>query len=257
MLRRAAPVAVVLVLVAVVLVLAACEGAPPAPPSPTSIPTATETVTPSPTPDPSPSTEPSPTSEPDPGEMPTSIAADLSPADLVPEDLVPAGADVTGEWFAFTDRGEMVVIAWVEPGSDYSRLPRGFAVWRRFSSPPHWRTDLVERHDPGDEIQEIQITTADLTGDSSDDALVVRGIGGSGACGRWSVIDLARGEEIYRRELCDARIEPGPPGAPGLILTESVFRPGDAHCCPSAIRTTTLAWTGARWRVSDRTSVET
>ena len=35
--------------------------------------------------------------------MPTSFAADLSPPDLVPEDLVPASADVTGEWFAFTD----------------------------------------------------------------------------------------------------------------------------------------------------------
>ena len=93
----------------------------------------------------------------------------------------------------------MVVIAWVEPGSDFSRLPRGFAVWRRFGSAPHWRADLVRRHDAEDEIQEIQITTADLTGDGSDDALVFEGAGGSGACGRWSVIDLARLKVTYRR----------------------------------------------------------
>jgi hypothetical protein len=188
--------------------------------------------------------------------MPTSIAADLSPSELAPEDLVPVAADVTGEWFAFTDRGVMVLVAWVEPGSDFSRLPRGFAVWRRFGSAPHWRTGRVERHDPKDEIQEIQITTADLTGDGSDDALVVRSVGGSGSCGRWSVIDLARGDETYRRDLCDARIEPGPLGAPGLVLTESVYRQGDAHCCPSAIRMTRLTWTGTAWHVKDRTLVE-
>ena len=125
--------------------------------------------------------------------MPTSFAADLSPPELPPEDLVPEGADVTGEWFAFTDDGVMVVIAWVEPGSDFSRLPRGFAVWRRHGSAPYWRADLVRRHDAEDGVQEIQITTADLTGDSSDDALVFEGVGGSGACGSWSAIDLARG----------------------------------------------------------------
>ena len=163
------------------------------------------------------STSPEPSLSPDlqSGEMPSSIAADLAPSEIPPEDLVPAGADVTGEWFAFTDSGVMVMIAWVEPGSDFSRLPHGYAVWRRHSVEPHWRADLVERRDPEDEIQGIQITTADLTGDGSDDALVFEGIGGSGACGYWSVIDLARLEETYRRDLCDARIEPGPPGSPG------------------------------------------
>jgi hypothetical protein len=188
--------------------------------------------------------------------MPTSITADLSPSEIPPEDLVPVGADDTEEWFAFTDRGVMIVIAWVEPGVDYSRLPRGFAVWRRYDAEPHWRADLVRRHDPEDGIQEIQITTGDLSGDGSDDALVFEGIGGSGACGRWSVIDLARGKETYRRDLCDARIVPGPLGSPGLILTESVYREGDAHCCPSATRTTTLTWMDAAWRVTDRKLVE-
>jgi hypothetical protein len=188
--------------------------------------------------------------------MPTSIAADLSPSEIPPEDLVPDGADVTGEWFAFTDRGVMVVIAWVEPGSDYSRLPHGYAVWRRYGAEPHWRADLVERRDPGDEIQGIQITTGDLTGDGSDDALVFEIVGGSGACGHWSVIDLARLKGTYRRDLCDGRIEPGPLGSPGLIVTESVYREGDAHCCPSATRKTTLTWTGTDWRVTDRKIVE-
>jgi hypothetical protein len=186
--------------------------------------------------------------------MPTTFAADVGPPELPPEDLVPEGADVTGEWFAFTGPGAvLVLIAWVEPGSDYSRLPRGYAVWRRHASAPHWRADLLQRYEPADGIQEIQISTADLTGDSSDDALVFEGVGGSGGCGRWSVIDLARLKETYRRDVCDGRIDPGPLGSPGLVLTESIFRQGDAHCCPSAVRETTLTWNGKAWRVTGRT----
>jgi hypothetical protein len=188
--------------------------------------------------------------------MPTTLASDLDPAELAPEDLIPHGADVTGQWFAFTDDGEMVLIAWVEPGSDYARLPRGFAVWRHHDSSPYWRVDLVERHDAADGIQEIQLSTTDLTGDGSDDALVFEGVGGSGGCGRWLVIDLIRREETYRRRICDGRIDPGPSEAPGLVLTESVYRQGDAHCCPSAMRSTTLTWTGTEWRVTDRSVLE-
>jgi hypothetical protein len=240
----------------VVLVLVACGGEPE-PPGPTPIPSATASETPSPSPERSPSPEPSLSPELRPGEMPTSFAADLSPAEIPPGDLVPEGADVTGEWFAFTDVGVMVVVAWAEPvGSDFTRLPHGYAVWRRHGALPHWRADLVERRGPEDGIQEVQITTGDTTGDGSDDALVFEGIGGSGACGHWSVIDLARLRETYRRDLCDARIDPGPLGSPGLILTESVFREGDAHCCPSATRTTTLVWTGTTWRVTDKSVVE-
>jgi hypothetical protein len=40
------------------------------------------------------------------------------------------------------------------------------------------------------------------------------------------------------------------------VLTGSVYRQGDAHCCPSAIRRTTLIWTATMWRVIDRTLVE-
>jgi hypothetical protein len=188
--------------------------------------------------------------------MPTSFAADVAPAELPPEDLIPHGADVTGDWLAFTDDGEMVLVAWVEPGSDFARLPRGFAVWRHHDSPPPWRVVLVERHDARDGIQEINLSTTDLTGDGSDDALVFEGLGGSGLCGRWLVLDLARREETFRRRVCDGRIDPASSGHPGLVLTESVYRPGDAHCCPSARRATTLRWTGTEWRVTDRSVLE-
>jgi hypothetical protein len=238
----------------VALVTVGCGEEPPARSG--STPSTSVSVTTSIGPEPSRNPEPSPSPAPEAGAMPTTFTADLAPSELPPRELIPTGADVTGEWFAFTDRGAALLIAWVEPGTDYSRLPRGFAVWRHFDAEPHWRTSLITRHDPEDGIQEIQIATGDLTGDGSDDALVFEGIGGSGACGRWSVVDLDRVEETYRRDVCDGRIEPGPPGSPGLVLTESVYRQGDAHCCPSAIRRTTLIWTGTTWRVMDRTLVE-
>jgi hypothetical protein len=188
--------------------------------------------------------------------MPRTFAADLEPPELPPEDLVPGGAAMTGEWFAFTDEGVMVLVAWEEPGADFSRLPRGLAIWRRYASSPHWRVDLVERHDVDQAIQEIQVSTTDLTGDGSDDALVFEGVGGSGACGRWLVIDLVRREETFRREICDGRIEPGPMRSPGLVVTRSVYRAGDSHCCPSAMRETTLSWAGKAWRVTDTALID-
>lgn len=227
--------------IAVALAIGACGTQTPAPPSPTSA---------SPAESPSPPPEPSPSPELAPGEMPTVFSQDVEPAELPFDQIVPGGADVTGQWFGSTDDGAVVLVAWVEPGSDLFLLPRGFALWRRHASSPHWRVGLVERHDADEGIQEVAISTTDLTGDRSDDALVFEGIGGSGGCGTWFVIDLAREKETYRRELCDGRIDARPPGSPGLVLTESVYREGDAHCCPSARRETTLAWTGRAWRVT-------
>ena len=150
-----------------------------------------------------------------PGRSPTISSPPSSPLDA----LVPEGADATGQWFGFTANGVVVLVAWAEPGSDPFLMPRGFALWRRHASSPHWRVGLVERHAADEGIQEIQMSTTDLTGDHSDDALIFEGIGGSGACGTWLVLDLARVKEIYRRELCDGRIDPGPPGSPGLVMT--------------------------------------
>jgi hypothetical protein len=232
---------------AVALAMGACGAQSSAPPSLTA---ASSAQSPPLSPDPSPSFALRP------GEMPTTFAEDADPPELPAEDLVPLGADVTGEWFGFTDDGVVVLVAWVEPGIDFSRLARGLAIWHRHASAPHWRVGLVERHDADEGIQEIQISTTDMSGDGSDDALVFEGIGGSGTCGRWFVIDLVHRRETYRREICDGRIDAGPMGSPGLIVTESVYRRGDAHCCPSAMRETTLAWTGDRWRVTDRSLIE-
>ena len=237
----------------VVLAIGACGTQPSSTPTPTS---ASPTPSPSTSPVPSVSSEPSPSPEPADGEMPTAFTDDLEPAELPFESLVPEGADATGHWFGFTGNGVVVLVAWAEPGSDPFLMPRGFALWRRHASPPHWRVGLVERHAAEEGIQEIQMSTTDLSGDDSDDALIFEGVGGSGACGTWLILDLARVKETYRRELCDGRIDPGPPGSPGLVMTRSVYREGDAHCCPSAMQETTLSWTGRAWRITEKKTIE-
>jgi hypothetical protein len=236
-------------LATVVLVLGSCTSEPPTPPSRSS---------PSPTGSASPA-QPSPSAEPsvDPGPVPEGIPTDYGPAvdaqDVPPEALIPSGAIPTGEWFAFTDAGVMILIAWAEGGDDFTALPRGVALWRPAPSAPHWRLASVRTHRANEGLTEIQVTAADVTGDGSDDAIVFEGTGGTGGCGSWFVLELLSVERIFRKELCDGRLEPGPPDAPGLVLTESVYHQGDAHCCPSALRRTTLAWSGSTWRVTDRT----
>jgi hypothetical protein len=232
---------------------AACTGGPAAGPSRTPTPTSPSPVaspSPSPAPTPSPSSSPEPREEPE--AMPRTFAKDLDASEVPADALVPKGADVTGQWFGFTDDGIVILVAWAEPGDDPFWLPRGIAVWRHSTSGPHWRAALVRRHPARDGVTEIQAQTTDLTDDGSDDALVLEGAGGSGACGRWLVIDLLRLDSTFERRLCDARVEAAPPDSPGLVVTESVFRPGDAHCCPSAMRRTTLAWTGTAWRVTSK-----
>jgi hypothetical protein len=187
--------------------------------------------------------------------MPMRVPGDLEPNEIPPEMLIPAGTEVTGQWFAFTDGGVAILVAWTEPGLDPFRLPRGFAIWRRRAAT--WRPDLIERHEARDGIMEMSASTTDMTGDGSDDALLFVGLGGSGGCGRWTMIDVLTLRKTFVRRLCDGRVDPGPIGSPGLVILESVFRQGDAHCCPSAMRRTTLAWDGATWRVTDRQTTPT
>ena len=198
------------------------------------------------------------TPENEPGTIPTTYGPDVDPERLPAEALTPVDATVDGQWFAFTGDGVVVVVAWSVPGDDVTRLARGFAVWRRASSAPHWRRAFVETSGRRG-LSELRITTADVTGDGSDDVVAFEGApgGGTGGCGTWLVVRLPRFDRIYRRSLCDGAIQPGPTGRPGLVLTESIYRSGDAHCCPSAIRTTALVWTGSDWRVGDRTVTST
>lgn len=233
------------------VLLASCAAEPTAP---TPRPSASPPTAASPEPIPSP--EPSADPQPVPGTMPTTYGPDVLAQDVPPEVLIPVGATPTGEWFAFTDEGVMIAVAWAEPGGDITELPRGVAVWRRAAVTPHWHLAWVRRRGAGAALTEVQVTAADVTADGSDDVLLFEGTSGSGGCGSWFVVELLSVERIFRKDLCDGRIEPAAQGSSGLILTESIYRPGDAHCCPSAIRRTLLVWSGTGWEVAERTRTE-
>jgi hypothetical protein len=124
------------------------------------------------------------------------------------------------------------------------------AVWRRFHDGGlPWRPVWGTFYRPAAGVLAIDAVTADLTGDGSDDVLLAASVGGSGACQTISVVDMASGRRTYTRQLCDARIDPSA-SPPGIVLTEAVFAPGDAHCCPSATRTTLLTYQGGVWIAS-------
>jgi hypothetical protein len=69
----------------------------------------------------------------------------------------------------------------------------------------------------------------------------------------WSVVELASATRAYARDLCDGSIDPSSDPV-GLVVTESVYRPGDPHCCPSARRESVLVNDDGEWDVVRRES---
>jgi hypothetical protein len=229
----------------VATLVAACHGGTVAP---TASPATTALTLVSSAPAPPASSRPSPSTT-APSGLPSALGADLPAGDVPVTELVPAGTEPTGSWFANTNAGDAIAVAWEVPGPDPFRADRGFVVWRHTGDPVLWRpvfavTYPAARHP----VLGITATVDDVTGDGSDDVLVFAETGGSGGCGTYLVVDAASGAQAFRRSVCDASIEPSVDPA-GLILTEAVYAHGDPHCCPSATRTTVLraeadgAWT--------------
>ena len=188
--------------------------------------------------------------------LPPSFESDVPPADVPAAALIPIGAEVTGHWATSTAAGDAIVVAWSVPGQDPFRQDRGIAAWRRFEDGgPPWRPvggmAFPARRDP---LLGLSAQVADVTGDGSADAIAFAERGGSGGCGTTLVIDLASGTEVFREEGCDRRVDPSVDPV-GLTVTEAVFAPGDPHCCPSSVRTTTLVYADGAWgRASSTTS---
>ena len=174
--------------------------------------------------------------------IPTSFSQDIPGADLPARELIPPKTRVTGRLLTPTAAGEAAVIIYAKRGSDPFAQSHGVVVWRRDegASPP-WRPVFGVSHAVDQRLLAVQGITGDATGDGSADALLFEATGGVGNCGRWRVIDLAAAAQRWLRETCDAQIDINV-DPPGLVLTETVYGPGDPHCCPSAIRTSVLAY---------------
>jgi hypothetical protein len=215
---------------ATLAVLAACSGGEPVP-APTVGSASGATVTPTEVP------------------VPRTYGRDDDQAELPYDRLVPAGAEVTGTWFPDSST---VIVTW-GVGDDPFLREQGLAVWRRTGSDPPWVATYAFRDPKKEGVLGIQVVTGDVTGDGAADALVFENTGGSGACGTWRVLALspARDGPTYTKDLCDAWVEISADPV-GIRLIESIYGPGDPHCCPSSIRTTTLEWNGTRWQVTSR-----
>jgi hypothetical protein len=180
--------------------------------------------------------------------LPPSFDDAVGQGDVPAAALVPLRADVTGRWDATTSAGDAIVVAWTMPGPDQFRLDRGIAEWRRFDDGgAPWRPVWGATYPAGrDALQNLTADVADVTGDGSADAIVTAETGGTGGCAAVSVADLAAAERIYRSSGCD-RIVSASTDPVGLSIRAAVYRPGDAHCCPSAVKTTILVYSNGTW----------
>jgi hypothetical protein len=207
----------------------------------------------------SPSSAPSPSPIPSlPPGLPPSFQDDVPPGDVPAAALIPIGAEVTGSWEAATTEGDAMVVAWSMPGPDPFRQDRGIVAWRRFDDGglpwrPVWGEAFPARRDP---VLGVSSQVADVTGDGSEDAIVFAEGGGSGGCGVTLVIDLVAGTEVFRQEGCDRSVDPSSDPV-GLRITEAVYAPGDPHCCPSSVRTTTLVDVDGTWERASATTSPT
>ncbi len=228
--------------------IASCAGGGPA--QPTGAPSATSS--PSPTASPSPS--PSPTRAFDlPAGAPTAFDRDLPATEVPIAPLIPEGALSEGVVYLAADGEPRLIAALWSRGEDPLARTLGLVLWAPFEDPPPWRVVYAFTDRPREQVLAIRPQTGELTGDGREDLLTFEETGGTGACGVWRVIAQTDegAEEILHRETCDTTIDLTDRGT--LLVREAVFAPDDPHCCPSAVRLTTLAWTGARWRVVERT----
>jgi len=136
---------------------------------------------------------------------------------------------------------------WPEPHEGPHRVG-DLAVIPRLSD--HGAVRRVDERDP---VLAVSSQVADVTGDRSADAIVFAERGGSGGCGVTLVVDLATGTEVFREEGCDRRVDPSSDPV-GLTVTEAVYAPGDPHCCPSSVRTTTLVYADGAWTQASSTT---
>jgi hypothetical protein len=140
------------------------------------------------------------------------------------------------------DVPEQVAVAYVI-GDDPFAAEHGFALWQWFPDRPHWSVVFAFVDAVAEGVLGIRVDAGDATDDGHDDVLTFEETGGSGACGTWRVIvgDADDTRQVLLRRTCDAEfaISPG-----ALELRMAVYRPDDAHCCPSAFRHVTFEWDG-------------
>jgi hypothetical protein len=205
-------------------------------------------------PDPSPSATPTLDLPPD---APTLADGALDADALAAEayaPLVPPGSTVTSSATLAvpTDPIDQIALTW-RRGADPFAPQTGLVVWQRPGAEQDWRAVYAFTTRPASGVLGTSVEAGDLTRDGIEDLLTLEQRGGSGACGTWRVVESRPGapRETFRLTACDTEVTIA---GGDLEVREAVFDADDPHCCPSAVRTTTLRWNGQRWERTSRTT---
>ncbi len=104
----------------------------------------------------------------------------------------------------------------------------------------------------GGQVEPSRITYADLTDDGNEEAVVPVSSGGEGGDKALFVFGQ-EGAELREllRVVADSSLTAQVTNG-RLAVTEPVFAPGDAMCCPSQLRKTTYRWDGSQLVVADQ-----
>ncbi|MCC6236434.1 MAG: hypothetical protein IT299_02540 [Dehalococcoidia bacterium] len=120
-----------------------------------------------------------------------------------------------------------------------------------FTAAPY-AADLTRRAGGGDVIAE-RVRLVDLTGDGTEEAVVVVESGGTlGDLGVGVYQAAANGPTLtYFRKLA-GRVEIR---QAALVIVEGVPAPGDPECCPSQVRESTVEWRNGTFEVTSERTV--
>ncbi len=110
----------------------------------------------------------------------------------------------------------------------------------------------IIEHFKGGQIPKERITYADLTGDRVDDAVVVVESGGTGGDLGAAVFSAVEGRPVllgYVDRAGKVEVRLAGPVAGVIVVTEGVYDPSDARCCPSKLHEVVLQWDGKQLAV--------
>ena len=107
-------------------------------------------------------------------------------------------------------------------------------------------------HFKGGQVTPERITYVDVTGDRVDDAVVVVESGGTAGDLGAAVFSVEDGKPkllgyIDRAGKVEVRLGGAVAGV--LVVTQGVYAPTDAQCCPSKLREIVLQWDGRQFAV--------
>lgn len=119
-------------------------------------------------------------------------------------------------------------------------LRGGFSIWSRIFS---LRASNLEKSRG---VEDLQVSTGDVTADGRDDLLVFEDKDGSAGCGTYLLFHLtaARARRLFSRDLCldsgTVRLAHG-----RVVIRRGIdFAGPGIHCCYRRTRVTTFAWNG-------------